>query len=365
MADAASRRLRVALIADQEKQGGNLKTLLETNGLAVILEQSIRDYDPACVSADQADVLLVDLDEQSGQEMERLEALIERSAIPILFNEGGIPGGSGWGRKLIVKLSGLVQRRELAPTALSGPVPTTADMPQEMDATSGVGKLHALAEADALRSRATVQRPALRVVGPDDESSPPARRVWVLAASLGGPQALKLFLTHLPGDLPIAFVIAQHIGKPFVPLLAEQLDRIAKVRVLPAESGKALHNGEVVLVPVDRRFRLTDAGLVDLRDEPIRGPYKPCIDEVMEEVVGRYGRNAGAIVFSGMGEDGALGALAISAAGGQVWAQEADSCVISSMPDAARRRGVVRYSGTPEELAAQLATEAAVQADAG
>ena len=365
MADAASQSLRVALIADQETQGRNLKELLETNGLDVILEQSIRDYDPACVSADQADVLLVDLDEQSGYEMERLEALIERSTIPILFNEGGIPGGRGWGRKLIAKLSGLVQRRESVPTAIAAKAAPAAGISQELDAESSVGRVHAAVESDAARLRTQPPRPALRVVGPDNDDSPPARQIWVLAASLGGPQALKLFLTHLPGDLPIAFVVAQHIGKPFVPLLAEQLDRVAKVRVLPAESGRTLRSGEVVLVPVDRRFRLTEAGVVELRDEPIRGPYKPCIDEVMEEVAARYGRNTGAIVFSGMGEDGAIGALAISAAGGQVWAQEAESCVISSMPDATRRRGVVRFSGTPEELAAQLSTEAAVQAGAG
>jgi chemosensory pili system protein ChpB (putative protein-glutamate methylesterase) len=120
-----------------------------------------------------------------------------------------------------------------------------------------------------------------------------------------------------------------------------------------------------VVVPVDRRFALADDGRVELRDEPIRGPYKPCIDEVMEEVARHYGEGCNAIVFSGMGEDGALGALAVTDAGGQVWAQSAESCVISSMPDATRRRGVVRFSGTPQELATQLGEFAAAQAGAG
>ena len=358
MADAASRNLRVALIADQEPQGTSLRALLESNGLEVIVQQNIRDYDPGCISVEQADVLLVDLDEHAGHEMERLEALIERSAIPILFNEGGIPGGSGWGRKLIAKLSGLV------PAHTTTPVMTASGMAQVTDAVAARDDASALTETESGKPRAAMQRPALRVIHPEDDGSAPVQRVWVLAASLGGPQALKLFLTHLPGDLPIAFVVAQHIGRPFVPLLAEQLDRVAKVRVLPAETGRALRVGEVVLVPVDRRFRLTDGGMVELRDEPMRGPYKPCIDEVMEEVVAHYGAAAGAIVFSGMGEDGATGALAVADAGGLVWAQDADSCVISSMPDAARRCGVVRYSGTPEELAAQLAVQVAAQADA-
>lgn len=352
MGEAASRTLRVALIADRETQGKNLKALLETNGLTVIVDQTIRDYDPEAVGPDEVDVLLVNLDDDTSHEMDRLEALIEHSAVPILFNEGGVPGGSGWGRKLIAKLSGLVQRRESVP-AEAAPAP---GLEAQQEAPSAMP-----AETDAAPA---APRPALRVVGPDSDGDAPLQRVWVLGASLGGPQALKLFLSNLPADLPIGIVIAQHIGKPFVPLLAEQLDRVSPLRILPAETDRALRAGEAVLVPVDRRFRLTDAGVVQLTDEPIRGPYKPCIDEVMEEIVSHYGSRTGAIVFSGMGEDGALGAQAVSAAGGPVWAQEAESCVISSMPDATRRRDCVEFTGTPEELAARLAALSTAQAAA-
>jgi chemosensory pili system protein ChpB (putative protein-glutamate methylesterase) len=354
MADAASRALRVALIAGQEMQGKNLRTLLETNGLAVIVDQDIRDYDPEAVGADEVDVLLINLDDSTSHQMDRLEALIERSAVPILFNEGGVPGGNGWGRKLVAKLAGLAQRRETAPQAKTPAAETEA-------APAAEGPPAGATEAAA---RTLTQRPALRVIGPEPGRDAPPQRVWVLGASLGGPQALKLFLSHLPGDLPVAFVVAQHIGKPFVPLLAEQLGRITPLQVMPAAAGRALRAGEVLLVPVDRRFRLTEAGVVQLTDEPIRGPYKPCIDEVMEEATARFGARTAAIVFSGMGEDGALGIQAVAAAGGPVWAQDADSCVISSMPDAARRRGCVTFNGTPEQLAAQLLANLADQAAA-
>lgn len=36
--------------------------------------------------------------------------------------------------------------------------------------------------------------------------------VWVLGASIGGPQAVKEFLAKLPAGTPAAFVVAQHIG---------------------------------------------------------------------------------------------------------------------------------------------------------
>ncbi|MBI5041473.1 MAG: hypothetical protein HZB57_09860 [Gammaproteobacteria bacterium] len=346
MADAMPRALRVALIADQAAQGKNLKDLLEAGGLDVILDQAIGEYDPQAVGTDTVDVLLVNLDEDTSHEMERLEALIEFSSVPILFNEGGVPGGGGWGRKLIAKLSSLAQ---------ANAAQTKEHVAQPVEVA---------ASETANTARSTTPRPALRVITPGSDPTAPAQTVWVLGASLGGPQALKQFLSKLPENLPIGFVIAQHIGKPFVPLLAEQLGRVTGLRVMPAEEGRTVRAREVILVPIDRRFALTAVGVVELRDEPTRGPYKPCIDEVMEEVARCYGRNANAIVFSGMGEDGALGAAAISAAGGQVWAQDATSCVISSMPDATRRRGVVEFSGTPEELALRMETQFGVQAGA-
>lgn len=349
MADAPLRRLRVALIADRDAQGSRLRGLLEAGGVQIVLDRTIGDYQPEQVGADDVDALLVNLDEATSRELDRLEILIERSAVPILFNEGVQPDISGWDRKLIAKLRNLVEVREGSrprPAASAAPVvPTTA--------------------AERVTGDGVTPKPALRVVPPEfGAADMPAVMVWVLGASLGGPQALKLFLSHLPSDLPVGFIVAQHIGQPFVSLLAEQLDRVTGMRVMPAEAGRSVCAREVILVPVDRRFVLTDAGAVDLRDEPVRGPYRPCIDDVMEEAARCYGKKSGAIVFSGLGEDGASGAEAISRAGGVVWAQAADSCVMSSMPDAARRRGVVTYSGTPEELARRVIDKAGTQAAA-
>lgn len=350
MLDADAQVLRVALISDQSAQGECLKNLLEAGGLKVVMQQSIHEHDPDAVNEKSIDILLVNLDDDTSYEMDRLESLIERSKVPILFNEGGVSSSKGWYKNLFAKLAGLVQSHvELA-------------LERELQCADVVVEV---VQAEPLSAARGSARPALRVIDTDQDASGSARNVWVLGSSLGGPQALKLFLSTLPAGLPIGFIIAQHIGKPFVALLAEQLARVTGMRVLPAVAGRTVQAGEVILVPIDVRFALTDAGVVELREEPTRGPYKPCIDEVMEEVARCYGKRAAAIVFSGMGEDGAVGALAINAAGGHVWAQDAPSCSISSMPDAARRRGVVEFSGTPDELALRLAEQFAAKASAG
>ena len=61
-------------------------------------------------------------------------------------------------------------------------------------------------------------------------------------------------------------------------------------------------------------------------------------------------------MFSGLGSGGAQGCGQFARQGGFVWVQSAASCVIAHLPEAARQSGNVDFSGTPEELARELAT---------
>lgn len=179
--------------------------------------------------------------------------------------------------------------------------------------------------------------------------------IWVLGASIGGPQAVKDFIAQLPADIPAAFVVAQHIGTGFVDLLAGQLDRVTALEVRPAQSGMVLQAGQIVVAPVEERLVFSD-GVITLQPIQRKSVYSPSIDDVMSEVAKAFGSRANAVVFSGMGSDGVEGARAIVDAGGVVWSQEASTCVISSMADSVRDAGVVSESGAPSELARRLLT---------
>jgi chemosensory pili system protein ChpB (putative protein-glutamate methylesterase) len=76
----------------------------------------------------------------------------------------------------------------------------------------------------------------------------------------------------------------------------------------------------------------------------------------MTDISVRYGSRTSTIVFSGMGNDGVRGAQLIASRGGKVWAQDSDSCVVSSMPESTRRAGIVGFSGEPEQLSEQITT---------
>ncbi len=181
-----------------------------------------------------------------------------------------------------------------------------------------------------------------------------AVNVWVLGASLGGPQAVRQFLIAIREDLPVAFILAQHIGENHISLLAEQLDRISQFKVFPGYNGHMIRHHEVILAPAGKNLKITDDGYISLSDQEDNAIYSPCINDVMTTVAKRYGNLAGTIVFSGMGDDGAIGCQSVAENGGIVWAQDVDSCVISSMPDQARKTNNVTFSANPRRLADEL-----------
>jgi chemosensory pili system protein ChpB (putative protein-glutamate methylesterase) len=74
----------------------------------------------------------------------------------------------------------------------------------------------------------------------------------------------------------------------------------------------------------------------------------------ISDMASRYGAKAGAIIFSGMGDDGKEGCAKLLEKGGQVWLQSSESCVISSMPDNVKQACKINYIGNPEQLAKQL-----------
>ncbi|HED15394.1 MAG TPA: chemotaxis protein CheB, partial [Gammaproteobacteria bacterium] len=127
-----------------------------------------------------------------------------------------------------------------------------------------------------------------------------AREVWVLGASIGGPQAVKSFLRSLPANFPAGFILAQHIGVGFVSLLAEQLRQVTDLEVLTAEPGKRLLCGQLVVAPVEKRLVFDEYGYIQFAPITQRTIYSPSIDDVITEVARKYGKNSRAIIFSGM-----------------------------------------------------------------
>ena len=333
---------RIAIVSSSERQRINLDLILSRSGLQVVLNQSPSREFLALACERKAEALLVDLDDEVTFGAELLKLLLGQSLLPMLLNDSvatrmdaGMVKGD-WGRSLARKLAMLaIDARSSPLTPTSAPVIVLAPTPTLTSAPS------------------TCDTP----ISTASHISPPpgVARVWVLGASIGGPPALMRFLSALAPDLPLACVLAQHIGANFITLFGNQLDQVSSFHVMPAQAGELLCRNQVVLAPVDEEIDIDAEGRIKCTPVSDGGAlYKPSIDSVLLNIAGRYGKNSGAIIFSGMGFDGAKGVCAIAAHGGEVWAQDAASCLVSSMPDQARNTGLVSFSGTPEALAERL-----------
>jgi two-component system chemotaxis response regulator CheB/chemosensory pili system protein ChpB (putative protein-glutamate methylesterase) len=183
------------------------------------------------------------------------------------------------------------------------------------------------------------------------------RRVWVLGASIGGPESVREFLAELPRDYPALFLLAQHLGGEFVDMMTRQLAKATPLTIRTPTHGERVGHGEVVVVPTTHRLLVDTEGVVVLERNTEETTYSPSIDQVLRDVADRFGTGAGAIVFSGMSNDAVEGSQYLAEKGGRVYVQNPDTCVVSSMVDAVVDAGIVGFVGSPKELAEKLLAE--------
>ncbi|HEC19349.1 MAG TPA: hypothetical protein ENI97_08395 [Gammaproteobacteria bacterium] len=364
---------RVAILATTEKTQQRLSVLLEEAGLNVVAHELPGDGFLQQLENASPDVLLVDLSEENGAETDIIDTLLDYDALPIFFNDSSPAGGGAnalWAKKLARKLAEIAAQHE--PVAESFAVEESEmERVAEVDHEVYPDSLSAPSMEMALELEPRLDRTATAAVGLADAVEPEAPpseadtggvekpngaavNIWVLGASLGGPQAVRQFLAAVEPDLPVAFFLAQHIGANHISLLAEQLNRVTPFNVVVGRAGHLIRHHEVILAPADKDIRITDDGYLSLVPAQENAIYSPSIDNVMAAVAEHYNNMAGTIVFSGMGDDGARGCETMARHGGIVWAQDVDSCVISSMPDQARKTSTVTYSANPRALAERL-----------
>jgi chemosensory pili system protein ChpB (putative protein-glutamate methylesterase) len=182
-----------------------------------------------------------------------------------------------------------------------------------------------------------------------------ASEVWVLAASTGGPAAVKDFLKQLPPELKVAFVYVQHIDSGQAETLVKMMSGAGRYPVSIAKQGSVLCDNTITLITADRSVNIHDNGTLVVSKNPWGGCYSPSIDQVTANVARVYRQRSGIIIFSGMGDDGAASSRLIKQQGGKVWVQSPEQSTIASMPEAAIAAGTVSFIGTPPELADALA----------
>ncbi|MBL8334637.1 MAG: chemotaxis response regulator protein-glutamate methylesterase [Rubrivivax sp.] len=165
----------------------------------------------------------------------------------------------------------------------------------------------------------------------------------LIGSSTGGTQAIEQVLLALPADSP-GIAIVQHMPEKFTAMYAQRLDGLCAMRVREARDGDRLERGVALIAPGGRHMQMRKAGgqyYVNIVDGPPVNRHKPSVDVLFRSAAECAGRDALAIILTGMGDDGARGMKALHERGARTVAQDEASCVVFGMPKEAIAMGGV------------------------
>ncbi len=181
-------------------------------------------------------------------------------------------------------------------------------------------------------------------------------KLLVIGASTGGPAALTELLKALPATFSIPILIVQHMPENFTLAFAERLDRLCQVSIKEASTGDDILPGRVLLAPGGKQMIIDSKNKkkVKIVDGTKEVTYTPCVDITFASVSNTYGKDALAIVMTGMGHDGRDGAKLLKRYGARIWTQEKESCLIYGMPMAVDQANLSDASYTISQIQKEL-----------
>ncbi|MDO8879380.1 MAG: chemotaxis response regulator protein-glutamate methylesterase [Coriobacteriia bacterium] len=181
-------------------------------------------------------------------------------------------------------------------------------------------------------------------------------RVVAIAASTGGPPALETVFSGLGADLPVSYVVVQHLPAGFTDSLARRLGRVTDIEVVTAADGDRIEPGVAYVAPhgVHMRIAGRSAPKVVLDDAPSMHGVRPAADPTLQSVAARFADRAVGVVLTGMGTDGVAGLRAITDAGGDTIVQDEQTSVVWGMPGAAVRAGVASRVVPLDRVASEI-----------
>jgi len=201
--------LRLGILVDSAPKQQVLAQLIAKSGHK-LAHQLLLGHARQLVEDENLDAWLVDVAEDYADDLLLLETLFSRSRIPVILSDSsefaaGSEEHSAWLRRTSLRL----QR---------------------------------------LRGDINLQQ------------AEPASELWVLAASTGGPAAVKRFLAALPANLGIAFVYVQHIDANQAITLNRMMTNAGSYPAMVATQGLVLEANSLTLITAKDSVELLTNG---------------------------------------------------------------------------------------------------------
>ena len=167
--------------------------------------------------------------------------------------------------------------------------------------------------------------------------------IVVIGTSTGGPNALGEVLPGIPAKFSVPLLIVQHMPPIFTGFLAQRLSSRTSFPVREAVDDQRIHPAEAWIARGDFHMVVRKDGLhtrLLLNHSEPENFCRPSVDVLFRSVAESYGPSVLAVVMTGMGQDGLLGAEQIRKAGGAVVVQDQPSSVVWGMPGAIVQAGL-------------------------
>ncbi len=178
-----------------------------------------------------------------------------------------------------------------------------------------------------------------------------------VAASTGGIPAFANFLAHLDRRISAPILLTQHLPDAFMEFYAKQIATMTTRRVRVAEAGMLIERDCIYLAPGDAHLLVVANGRrqeIALDRRVVDNGCCPSADPMLDSVADLFGKGGIAVILSGMGRDGVIGAARLREAGGTIFAQAPESCVIWGMPGAVAKAGIAAATLNPDAIALML-----------
>lgn len=230
-------------------------------------------------------------------------------------------------------------------------------------------RVRALGRSRARRAATAKSAPT----SPSATAPPPTFRrgqfdLVCIGSSTGGPPVLETLISALPPAFDTPIVIAQHMPELFTRSMAARLDEMCSQRVLHAADGMPIERKTIYIASGGSHTKIVKKSLarhaLAVGPEPTDAVYKPSVNALLSSAAAATGSRTLAIVLTGIGDDGMLGAKDLHAKGAIVLAQSEPTCVVYGMPKAVASANLAKACLAPAELGRALASLAGAPAAA-
>lgn len=181
--------------------------------------------------------------------------------------------------------------------------------------------------------------------------------VLAIGASTGGIHALNVMLRNLTPEFDLPILITQHLPASFIPVFARQIEVASGRPTHIADEGTEIRRGEVAIATGHGHMavrRMGDRLVAKVLTQRVQSGCLPSVDPMLSSLAKTYDGRVLAVILSGMGRDGFEGAGELVAAGGTLWAQDAETSAVWGMPGAVTKAGLTSLVAPPDALGAAI-----------